>query len=122
MDILIIMSKIKRIIWLGSSRKDIKSFSDLIQQRIGYTLYLAQIGDKGENVKVLKGFGSANVLEIIERDIQGTYRAVYTVQYKKSLYVLHCFQKKSTHGIATPKPDINLIKERLKLAEQLEGN
>ncbi|WP_208434457.1 type II toxin-antitoxin system RelE/ParE family toxin [Bartonella taylorii] len=116
------MSKIKRIIWLGSSLKDIKSLPDLIQQRIGYALYLAQIGDKGENVKVLKGFGSANVLEIIERDIQGTYCAVYTVQYKTSLYVLHCFQKKSTHGIATPKPDINLIKERLKLAEQLERN
>ncbi|WP_139412856.1 type II toxin-antitoxin system RelE/ParE family toxin [Bartonella mastomydis] len=116
------MSKIKCIIWLGSSLKDIKSFSDLIQQRIGYALYLAQIGDKGENVKVLKGFGSANVLEIIERDIQGTYRAVYTVKYKKSLYVLHCFQKKSPHGIATPKPNINLIKERLKLAEQLEGD
>ncbi len=76
MDILIIMSKIKRIIWLGSSRKDIKSFANLIQQRIGYALYLAQIGDKGENVKVLKGFESTNVLEIIERDIQGTYRAV----------------------------------------------
>ncbi|WP_254475499.1 hypothetical protein [Bartonella sp. B1098] len=70
------MSKIKRIIWLGSSRKDIKSFANLIQQRIGYALYLAQIGDKGENVKVLKGFESTNVLEIIERDIQGTYRAV----------------------------------------------
>ncbi len=122
MGILIIMSKIKRIIWLGSSLKDIKSLPDLIQQRIGYALYLAQIGDRGENVKVLKGFGSANILEIIERDIQGTYRAVYTIQYKKSLYVLHCFQKKSTRGIATPKPDINLIKERLKLVEQLEGN
>ncbi|MCL6230376.1 type II toxin-antitoxin system RelE/ParE family toxin [Bartonella bilalgolemii] len=116
------MNKIKRIIWLGSSLKDIKSLPDIIQQKIGYALYLAQIGDKGENVKILKGFGSANVLEIIERDIQGTYRAVYTIQYEKALYVLHCFQKKSTHGIATPKPDINLIKERLKLAEQLERN
>ncbi len=81
------MSKIKCIIWLGSSLKDIKSLPDLIQQRIGYALYLAQIGDKGENVKVLKGFGSANVLEIIEHDIQGTYRAVYTVQYKKNLFM-----------------------------------
>ncbi|WP_273721619.1 MULTISPECIES: type II toxin-antitoxin system RelE/ParE family toxin [unclassified Bartonella] len=87
---------------------------------MGYVLYLAQIGDKGENVKVLKELGS--VLEIIERDIQRTYRAVYTVQYKKSLYVLHCFQKKSTHGIATSKPDINLIKECLKLTKKLEGN
>ncbi|UNE53899.1 type II toxin-antitoxin system RelE/ParE family toxin [Bartonella machadoae] len=114
------MNKMKRIIWLGSSLKDIKSLPDVIQQSIGYALYLAQNGKRGENVKVLKGFGSANVLEIIERDIQGTYRAVYTIRYEKAIYVLHCFQKKSTHGIATPKPDINLIKERLKLAEQLE--
>ncbi len=74
--ILIIMSKIKRIVWLGSSLKDIKSLPSLIQQRIGYALYLAQGGDKGENVKVLKGGGSANILEIIEHDIKGTYRAV----------------------------------------------
>ncbi len=94
MGILIIMSKIKRIIWLGSSLKDIKSLPDLIQQRIGYALYLAQIGDRGENVKVLKGFGSANVLEIIERDIQGTYRAVYTIQYKKISLCVALFSEK----------------------------
>ncbi|WP_332066266.1 type II toxin-antitoxin system RelE/ParE family toxin [Bartonella sp. CB189] len=114
------MDRMKRIIWLGSSHKDIKNLPDIIQQRIGYSLYLAQIGNQGSNVKILKGFGSACVLEIVERDIQGTYRAVYTVRYENALYILHCFQKKSTHGIATPKPDIDLIKERLKLAEQLE--
>ncbi|WP_034989840.1 MULTISPECIES: type II toxin-antitoxin system RelE/ParE family toxin [Bartonella] len=111
---------LKRIIWLGSSRKDVKSFPDSVQQRIGYALYLAQTGNKGENVKILKGFGSANTLEVIAYDKQGTYRAVYTVQYKSTLYILHCFQKKSTHGIATSKLDMDLIKERLKLAEQLE--
>jgi phage-related protein len=30
--------------------------------------------------------------------------------------VLHCFQKKSTSGIATPKQDIDLVHERLKAA------
>lgn len=115
------MDKIlKRIIWLGSLRRDVKSFPDNVQQRIGYALYLAQTGNKGENVKILKGFGSADMLEVIAYDKQGTYRAVYTVQYKSTLYILHCFQKKPTHGIATSKLDMDLIKECLKLAEQLE--
>ncbi|WP_375609323.1 MULTISPECIES: type II toxin-antitoxin system RelE/ParE family toxin [unclassified Bartonella] len=83
------MSKIKRIIWLGSSLKDIKSLPDLIQQRIGYALYLAQGGDKGE----LKGGGSANILEIIEHDIKRTYRAVYTVQYKNLFMCCIVFRK-----------------------------
>ena len=45
------------------------------------------------------------------------YRAVYTVRYAGVVYVVHCFQKKSTQGIATPKPDVELIKSRLKAIE-----
>jgi phage-related protein len=47
-----------------------------------------------------------------------TYRAVYTVKLAGVVYVLHAFQKKSKRGIATPKKDIDLIKERLKKAKQ----
>ena len=47
------------------------------------------------------------------------YRAVYTVKFKEAIFVLHVFQKKSKHGIATPEPDIDIIRERLKVAEQL---
>ena len=46
-----------------------------------------------------------------------TYRAVYTVNLSAAVYVLHCFQKKATKGIATPKPDLDLIAARLKAAE-----
>jgi hypothetical protein len=46
------------------------------------------------------------------------YRAVYTVRFKAAVFVLHVFQKKSTRGTATPKTDIDLIRERLKIAEQ----
>ncbi|WP_236254941.1 type II toxin-antitoxin system RelE/ParE family toxin [Modicisalibacter zincidurans] len=66
----------------------------------------------------LKGFGSAGVLEVVE-DAQGdTYRAVYTVKFQGAVYVLHCFQKNSSSGIATPKPDLDKIRERLKAVEQ----
>jgi len=61
--------------------------------------------------------GSAGVLEVVEDSGGATYRAVYTIKFGETVYVLHCFQKKSTHGIATPKPDMDLIRQRLKAAE-----
>lgn len=53
-------------------------------------------------------------MEIIDYDRSGTYRLVYTTEVKNFIYVLHAFQKKSKTGIATPLPEINLIKQRLK--------
>ena len=83
---------------------------------MGYALHLAQSGLKHDQAKVLKGFGSAAVLEVVEVDDGKTYRAVYTVRFKNAVYVLHCFQKKSHKGISTPKHEIDLIEARLKLA------
>ena len=65
----------------------------------------------------MKGFGGAGVLEVVEDFDGDTYRAVYTVKFVGSVYVLHAFQKKSKTGIKTPKQTVALIKERLKLAE-----
>ena len=50
-------------------------------------------------------------------DASGTYRAVYTVQFRDAIYVLHVFQKKSRRGIATPRKDMDLIRSRLVFAE-----
>jgi len=88
-----------------------------VQDTFGYALHLAQMGRKADQAKPLKGFGSANVLEVVESGRDGTYRAMYTVRFADAVYVLHCFQKKSKTGIATPKADINLVRERLKTAE-----
>ena len=68
---------------------------------------------------MLKGFGGAGVLEVVEDDTGGTYRAVYTVKFAEVVFVLHCFQKKSKSGIATPKCDMDIIRARLKVAEAL---
>lgn len=83
----------------------------------GFALFLAQRGQKHEQAKPMRGFGSAGVLEVVESDQGGTYRAVYTVRFAGAVYVLHCFQKKSKSGIATTQQDIELIKTRLKQAE-----
>ncbi len=86
---------------------------------MGYALYLAQKGDKHEDTKPLKGFGSAKTLEVVEGYKGDTFRAVYTVKLDDVVYVLHCFKKKSKTGIKTPKPDMDLIKQGLKEAEQV---
>jgi phage-related protein len=58
------------------------------------------------------------VLEIVARHRGDTWRAVYTIRYPEAVYVLHAFQKKSKHGIATTKKDIDLIQQRLSEAER----
>ena len=85
----------------------------------GYALHLAQTGKKHEQAKPLHGFGSVGVLEIVEDRRGNTYRAVYTVRFAAAVFVLHVFQKKAKHGIATPRQDMELIRERLKVAEQM---
>ena len=107
----------KRLSFVGSSRKDIKEFPDEVKQDIGYAFFEAQRGKKPPNAKPLKGFGGAGVLEIIEDFSGNTYRAVYTVKFEHAVYVLHCFQKKSKHGIKTPQQHIDLVRQRLKAAE-----
>jgi len=103
--------------WIGSSYKDLVSLPEEVRRLFGFALSLAQAGDKHDSAKVLKGFGSAGVLEVVEDDEAGTYRAVYTVKFAEAVFVLHCFQKKSKRGIATPKEDMDIIHARLKIAE-----
>jgi phage-related protein len=106
----------KPLEWIGSSRKDLKELPDEVIDVFGYALHLAQTGGRHAQAKPLQGFGSAGVLEVVEDWRGNTYRAVYTVRFEQRVYVLHVFQKKSKSGIATPKPDIDLIRGRLKVA------
>jgi phage-related protein len=108
----------RKVDWVGSSRKDLRRFPERAKQDIGYALYEAQRGHKPKIAKPLKGFGGAGILEIVENFAGDTYRAVYAIKFKKVIYVLHCFQKKSKHGIKTLQKDIELIKRRMKWAEE----
>ncbi len=85
----------------------------------GYALHLAQTGKKHEQAKPLHGFASAGVLEIVEDWRGNAYRAVYTVRFAAAVFVLHVFQKKAKSGMATPKQDMELIRERLRDAEHI---
>ena len=109
---------LKPVGWIASSLKDIKTFPVEVQKEFGFALFEAQKGGKHPDAKPLKGFSGAGVLEVVENHDGDTFRAVYTVRFKDVVYVLHCFQKKSKSGIATPKQDIELIKSRLRDAEE----
>ena len=89
-----------------------------MRQEFGQSLFEAQCGLEARSAKALKGFGGRGVLELVENHDGDAYRAVYTVRLEGVVYVLHAFQKKSKAGIATPKKEIELIKRRLKLAEE----
>jgi phage-related protein len=109
----------KPLIWVGSSKKDLMGLPLEVIKLFGHALDFAQRYGQHDSVKVLKGFGGTGVLEVVENHQSGTYRAVYTVKFKEAVFVLHCFQKKSKSGIATPKVDMDIIHARLKVAEQL---
>lgn len=101
----------KEIEWLGSSKRDLSKLPLEPRQKIGYALYVAQLGDNHNSSKLFKGFGSG-VYEIVCNYNKNAYRAVYLVNNK--IYVLHIFQKKSKNGIKTPKEELVVIEERLK--------
>ena len=107
----------KPLEWIASSYKDLMALPLEVRRFFGFALSLAQAGDRHDAAKVLKGFGSAGVLEVVENDVGGTYRAVYTIKFAEAVFVLHCFQKKSKQGIATPKEDMDIVHARLKVAE-----
>jgi phage-related protein len=89
-----------------------------VRRGIGQALYTAQQGMTDPAAKPLKGFGGARVMEIVERYRRDAYRAVYTAHFENAVYMLHVFQKKSKSGIATPKPEIELIRRRFVEAER----
>lgn len=114
------MEQLKRkLIYLGSSQKDAKKLPSDVQELFSYALDVALDGRQHEDAKPLMGFHGRSVVEVVGDHRGDTYREVYTVRFEEAIYVLHIFQKKSKKGIATPKEDMELIKQRLKWAEAL---
>jgi phage-related protein len=106
------------IVWIGSSQRDLRAMPPPVRRDIGQALFAAQQGVTDPAAKPLKGFGGTHVMEIVERYRTDTYRAAYAAYFEDAIYVLHVFQKKSTSGIATPKREIDLIRQRLAEAER----
>ena len=113
---------LRRLEFVGSSRKDLIAFPGVVKQEVGHALFLAQTGERAPSVKTLKGFGGAGVVEIVEDHDGDTYRCVYVVRLRHAVYVLHAFKKKSKRGDETPKHDIDLVRTRLREAEHRDAD
>lgn len=61
------------------------------------------------------------VLEIALAFRGDAYRVVYAVRLGGEIWVIHAFQKKSTHGIKTPKRELDLIADRFKRLKEVLG-
>ncbi|MEO6810757.1 MAG: type II toxin-antitoxin system RelE/ParE family toxin [Isosphaeraceae bacterium] len=103
---------------MGNAKRNLQAFPKGAQKLIGDELQLIQFGIILKDAKPLKGIGSG-VFEIALRSQGDAYRTVFAVQLGERIYVLHAFQKKSKTGVATPKPDMDLIKQRYKEAKEL---
>lgn len=104
------------LVWLGSTKRVLTDFPQDVRDEVGHALYVAELGGKHASVKPLTGekaFKGSSVLEIVEDDDGNTYRVVYTIKFPRAIYVLHAFQKKSTKGVATPRHEVDTIKQRL---------
>ena len=112
---------LREAVWIGDSKARLKEFPQPVQKDIGDALFIIQAGSMSPAAKPFKGVGSG-VFEIRADYRTDTYRAVYAVKIGERVYVLHCFQKKSKRGIKTPKKEVDLIKRRLKMAQELEEN
>ena len=109
----------KDVVWVASSLDDLREFPESVRQSMGFAVFQAQCGGKHVQAKPLKGFKGSGVLEAVEDFDGDTFRTVYTVRFSDAVYVLHAFQKKSKKGIATPQHEMDVVKSRLRLAEQI---
>jgi len=113
------MDRLKSVIWVGASKKELKVFPRAVQRDFGQALFTAQAGGVDPAAKPLKGFKGAMVMEIVNSYRSDAYRTVYAVNFGDIVFVLHAFQKKSKTGIKTPKENIDLINQRLAHARRI---
>jgi phage-related protein len=109
----------KPLIFVADSRRVLAEFPASVQRHIGFALYQAQMGAKHVDAKPLKNV-AAGLLEVVSDHRGDTFRTVYTVKLENVVYVLHAFQKKAKHGIATPHSVMELVKQRLMRAIEID--
>lgn len=114
----------KRLVFIADSHRVLSEFPEPVQRHVGYALSQAQMGNKHPDAKPLKSI-TGGVLEAVSDHRGDTFRTVDTVKLERAIYVLHAFQKKSKQGIATPKGEMELVKQRLlraiEIDKELEG-
>ena len=108
----------KPISWVKAARKDFEKFPEGAQLEIRFALTLAAEGSKADTAKPMKGLGPG-VFEVALGHRGDAFRTVYAVQFADAVWVVHAFQKKSRHGIRTPRKEVELIRDRLKRLREM---
>jgi phage-related protein len=93
---------------LGTSLDDLRRFPDLAKREAGFQLDQVQHGLDPDDWKPMKTVG-AGVREIRIREETGAFRVLYVAKFPLTIYVLHCFQKKTPK---TDPKDIDLAAKR----------
>ena len=93
----------KPVLWVGSSREDLKRFPVAARRRAGHEIDMLQRGLEPTDFKAMPAIG-AGVHELRIR-AGGAFRVFYVVRFEEAIYVLHAFQKRSRR---TSRLDIDL--------------
>jgi len=83
----------KPIIWLGSSRRDLRAFPPLARRLAGFQLRRVQQGLEPDDWKPMQMVGPG--VREIRIHIAGAHRVFYLATRGDALYVLHAFEKKT---------------------------
>jgi phage-related protein len=100
----------KQVIWMGSSKEDLRDFPEEARRQVGYQLEHVQEGVNPDDWKPMPAVGSG-VREIRVRESSGAFRCIYLATRPEGVYVLHCFQKKTQK---TSQQDLDLARRRFK--------
>lgn len=100
----------KRLVWLGSSIEDLRSWQTEAQRETGYQLFKIQSGMDPSDWKPMPSVGGG--VQEIRIHCDNEYRVIYLAKLAESVYVLHAFEKKTRK---TPQAAIDLARRRLQL-------
>jgi phage-related protein len=100
----------KQVIWMGTSREDLRAFPGEARREVGYQLEHVQEGVDPDDWKPLSVVASG-VREIRVRESAGAFRCIYLATRPEGIYILHCFQKKTQK---TSQRDLDLAQRRFK--------
>jgi phage-related protein len=108
----------RQLVYIGRSQRDLQAFPEEVQDIVVQALLEAVDGFKHPDAVPLRGFHGAGVLDVRVPFRGDAYRIVYTTTIPGAICVLHAFKKKSRRGIETPNSDIDLIRQRLRVASE----
>jgi phage-related protein len=103
--------------FLGDSLDALRRFPEVARRRAGYQLDRVQRGLEPDDWKPMNSVG-LGVREIRIREERGAFRVMYVAKFGETVYVLHCFQKKTQK---TGSADLAIATRRYRKVQKEHG-